>query len=114
MLLPTSILKDVEKMVANGISTTMTANRETSAVAGTRQERRSTMAGRTDLPDTVMYWRLASTTSEMNRMMTAITIRKTAMPVASFRPCWPRETYSTIRVVTVCTRPGLPMIDGMP
>ena len=72
------------------------------------------MAGRTDLPDTVMYCFFASTTSEMNRMISAITIRNTAMPVASFSACWPRETYSTMRVVTVCTRPGLPMMEGMP
>ena len=114
MLLPTSTLKEVAKMVAKGMRITTTAKRETRTVKGTRQKRRSTTAGLTDLPETVMYCFFASTTSERKRISTATVSRKTAMPVASFMPCWPRPTYSTILVVTVWTRPGEPMIEGMP
>ena len=113
-LLPTSILNEVSRIVAKGIRMTITAKSETKIVSGTLQRRSSTSVGCMDLPDTVMYCRFARTTSERNRMITASSIRNTAMPMASLSPCWPRETYSTMRVVTVCTRPGLPMIDGMP
>ena len=85
-LLPTSILKEVKRIVPKGITMTTTAKRATITVSGSRQERRSTIAGRTDLPETVMYCRLASTTSDRKRMMTASSIRKTARPVASLRP----------------------------
>ena len=61
--LPTSILKEVVRMVAKGISTTIMANRLTSTVSGTRHLPRSTMLGRVDLPDTVMYCFRATTKS---------------------------------------------------
>ena len=77
----------VAKMVAKGMRMTTTAKRETRTVKGTRQKRRSTTAGLTDFPETVMYCFFASTTSERKRISTATVNRKTAMPVASFMPC---------------------------
>ena len=62
--LPTSILNEVVRMVAKGMSTTMTANRLTMTVSGTRHLPRSTMFGRVDLPDTVMYCFRATTKSD--------------------------------------------------
>ena len=48
-------------------------------------------------------------------MMFATSIRKTARVVASERPSLePRYTKSIIRVVTVSTLPGAPIIDGIP
>ena len=78
MLLPTSILKDVERMVANGIRITMTANRDTRIVSGIRHLRRSTIAGLTDLPDTVIYCFFASTTSDRKRIKIATPEKKAA------------------------------------
>ena len=44
-----------------------------------------------------------------------MTIRKTARVVASVMPSWlPMLTKSMIRVVTVWTCPGAPMMEGMP
>ena len=111
---PMSTLNDVVSIVAKGISTTITANSDTSPVSGTRQLRSSTTAGRTDLPDTVMYCFFASITSDMNRIASATAIRNTARAVASFRPCCPKDTNSTMRVVTVFTLPGVPMMEGIP
>ena len=101
-------------MVAKGITITTTAKRDTKRVRGSLHLPRSTMAGCTDFPETVMYCRFASTTSERNKIKIANTIRKMAIPVASLRPCCPRALYSTILVVTVCTRPGAPIIEGIP
>ena len=113
-LFPISILKDVVRIVTKGRTTTITAKSETRTVMGMRQARRSTIAGRTDLPETVMYCFLASRTSEINRTIRPTTMRNTARPVASFMPVCPCPTYSTMRVVTVFTLPGIPMMDGMP
>ena len=112
--LPTSILNEVVRIVAKGISTTMMANRLTRMVNGQRHLPRSTMLGRVDLPDTVMYCLRATTKSDRYRMMMASAIRNTAKPVASLMPCAPRPLYSMMRVVTVCTLPGAPIMDGMP
>lgn len=48
--LPTSILNEVVRIVAKGISTTMMANRLTRMVSRQRHLPRSTMLGRVDLP----------------------------------------------------------------
>ena len=112
--MPRFFLKEVAIIVAKGTRITMQANRLTSTVMGVRHLPRSTMLGRVDLPDTVMYCFRAITTSDRYRMMMASTIRNTARPVASLMPSAPRPMYSTIRVVTVCTLPGAPMIEGIP
>ena len=101
-------------MVTKGIPITTTANRDVSTVSGSRHFPSSTVVGRTDLPDTVMYCFRFITVSDTNSSTRDTAISSTAMPVASSSRCWPRATYSTIRVVTVCTRPGLPMMEGMP
>ena len=66
--------------------TTITANSDTSSVTGSRQRRRCTTAGLTDFPDTVMYCRFASTTSDRKSITSATAIRKTDRAVASFMP----------------------------
>ena len=63
--LPRFFLTEVVAMVMKGMTITMMENRLTSAVVSPRQRPRSTMLGRVDLPDTVMYCLRATTTSEM-------------------------------------------------
>ena len=63
--LPRFFLKEVVRMVMNGRMITMKENRLTPAVVTQRHLPRSTMLGRVDLPDTVMYCLRAMTTSEM-------------------------------------------------
>ena len=53
--LPRFFVNDVIATVANGSATTTSANSATATVTGSRQRPSSTMLGRVDLPDTVMY-----------------------------------------------------------
>ena len=61
MDLPIFMVKEVMNTVAKGMATTTMANRLTTTVMGIRHFPRSTMLGRVDLPDTVMYSRLPTT-----------------------------------------------------
>ena len=101
-------------MVINGSPITISANSDTAIVSGIRIERRSMIVGVTDFPDTVMYCLLARTTSEIMRMRRATAIRNTERAVASLSPCWPSAVYSIMRVVTILTFPGFPMMEGIP
>ena len=54
-LLPILVVKEVAKTVAKGIPTTIIAKIITRAVTGIRHFPRSTIFGRVDLPETVIY-----------------------------------------------------------
>ena len=86
--LPIFTVKEVATTDANGITTTIIAKQLTRIVTGIRQRPRSTMFGRVDFPDTVMYSRFPITKLDMYRMISAIAIRNTARFVASVRPSW--------------------------
>ena len=112
---PRSERREMDRMAPKGRKIISRAKSQVSTVSGTRQARRSTITGCTDLPETVVYCFRASTTSETNRISSAAAIRKTDRPVASAMPPWLRSATVLIRVVTV-SRPEVPpaMMEGMP
>ena len=63
--LPRFFLTEVVAMVIKGMMITMMENRLTSTVVSPRHLPRSTILGRVDLPETVMYCLRATTTSEI-------------------------------------------------
>ncbi len=102
--LPRFFVKEVVATEKKGIITTIRAKSTTNRVMGMRHRPRSTMLGRVDLPETVMYCFLPTTKLLTYSTTLAMTIRNTARVVASVRPSWlPMLTKSMMRVVTVCT-----------
>jgi hypothetical protein len=85
---PIFTVKEVRNTVANGITTTITANIETNKVIGNLHLPRSTIFGLVDFPDTVMYCFLPMGTVEIYSIINANAIRKTANTVASVSPSW--------------------------
>ena len=84
--LPRFFVNDVSATVANGITTTISANIATKIVTGVRHFPSSTMFGRVDLPDTVIYCFLPHMNVEMYSTRLAIIISDTANVVASVSP----------------------------
>ena len=84
--LPRFTVKLVIATVANGMITTISANAVTSSVTGRRHLPSSTMLGRVDLPETVMYCFLPQMNVEMYITMLTITISDTASVVPSVSP----------------------------
>ena len=84
--LPRFIVKEVIATVANGMITTTSAKAVTSSVTGRRHLPSSTILGRVDLPETVMYCFLPTMNVEKYITMLTITISDTASVVPSVSP----------------------------
>ena len=82
---PIFTVKEVNATVTNGITTTTNANRHTKMVIGILHLPKSTMFGRVDFPDTVIYWRFPTTNVETYNTIFAIIMRNTASVVASVK-----------------------------
>ena len=83
---PRFFVNDVIATVANGIMTTIKANAATRIVTGNLHLPSSTMFGRVDFPETVIYCFLPHTKFETYSTRLAIIINDTANAVASVRP----------------------------
>ncbi len=84
--LPKFFVNELMKTVANGIITTIKANKNTKIVTGTRHLPSSTILGLTDFPEIVIYCLEDNTKLEIYKIKIAISINETARAVASVRP----------------------------